>query len=328
MKILVGDIGGTKTLLQVAEFTPDNHCHVLREHAYASDHPDPMQIFRHFLQGAPAVDAACFGVAGPVTGDAAHQQAQVTNLPWRLDNAALAAELNIPRVRLINDFQAVGYAIESLKDRDVVVLQGGEPQPQGTRALIGAGTGLGEGLLVWHNDHYEVLASEGGHVDFAPQDGTQAQLLEYLSRQYDHVSYERVVSGPGLVNIYTFLRQAKPGAESADLARAMREGDPAAAISEFALWREDELAQQTLTQFVRIYGAQAGNLALTTLARGGVYIAGGIAPKIIDFMNSNDFLQAFNSKGRMQPLMQSIPVKVILNSRVGLIGAATVARRL
>lgn len=327
MWILAADIGGTKTLLQITEISATG-ASTIHERRYPSEeYADPLPIFLDFLQDQGPIDAACLGVAGPVQSGPSKDVARVTNLPWRLDSAALAEALRIPRVRLINDFQAVGYAIDALTEKDLVVLQAGEERRHGVRAVIGAGTGLGEGYLVWQTDHYEVMASEGGHVEFAPQDDLQAGLLDYLRGLYGHVSYERVLSGPGLVSIYDFLRTRNPEAESPELKQAMGSDDPAAAISEFA-WRKDDLAQQALTMFVNIYGAQAGNLALTLLAHGGVYVAGGIAPKIIDFLDSGHFLNAFNGKGRMEPLMRKMPVKVILNPHAGLIGATVAAGRL
>ena len=328
MRVLAADIGGTKTLLQLAEFEQHRY-EIIDERRYTSlDYADPIEIIRGFLEGRPQVEAACFGVAGPVHGDGEHQWARITNLPWHLHTGHLAQRLNVPRLQLINDFQAVGYSVELLQESDLMTLQEGREQPGGVRAVIGAGTGLGEGYLVWTGDHYEVMGSEGGHVDFAPQDDVQAELLAFLRQRHPHVSYERVLSGPGLVNIYSFLRHRDPAAESPQLALALAEGHPAAAISQFALKAGDPLARQALAMFVRIYGAQAGNLALTLLARGGVYIAGGIAPKIIEFLRSEHFLLAFNDKGRMEEITRAIPVRVIVNPRAGLIGAAAAGARL
>ena len=328
MKALAADIGGTKTLLRLVEYSGDEPT-VVDEKRYASGNfPHPLPMFEDFLESQGQVDAACFGVAGPVSDEQGEQTARVTNLPWNLNTAVLKDELNIPKMRLINDFQAIGYAIEELGEKDLTTLQTGTPVTHGARAVIGAGTGLGEGGLTWSGDHYEVLGSEGGHVDFAPTDDTQLELLRFLRGRYERVSYERVLSGPGLSNIYSFVRERNPKAENPDLAQAMRDGDAPAAITEFALWREDKLARQAVDIFVKIYGAQAGNIALTWLAHGGVYIAGGIAPKIVDFLDSDLFLEAFLGKGRMRELLESIPVRVVLNPKVGLVGAAAAASRL
>jgi glucokinase len=242
-------------------------------------------------------------------------------------SADLGKHLNIPAVRLVNDFQAVGYGIDALADDDFLTLQAGEPAPRGPRAILGAGTGLGTCIAYWAGDHYETVASEGGHADFAPADKTQLRLWHCLHEKYGHVSWERLVSGPGLVNIFQCLRHdCEPGDA---LAQALADADdPAAVISRFALEHRDPLAGQALDLFVTLYGAQAGNLALTVLATGGVYVAGGIAPKIRDALTNGRFLQAFTAKGRMGGLLQQIPVRVVLNPQVGLLGARLAAVRL
>ncbi|MDE2088415.1 MAG: glucokinase [Gammaproteobacteria bacterium] len=332
MKVLAGDIGGTKTLLLIAECR-GRDCSALFERRYASAaYPGLTPMVQAFLGAAGksgrGLGDACFAVAGPVTTSEQGQYAKTTNLPWEIDQRALSAALDIPRLRLINDFQAVGYGIEALEPRDLEVLQRGLPQPGGPRAVLGAGTGLGTGLLLWQDDHYEALPSEGGHADFAPCDEQQIELLRYLRREHEHVSWERVLSGPGLVNLYAFLRDTGGARESPALRRAMQRGDAAAAISRHALAGRDPLAGQALDLFVRLYGAQAGNVALGFLATGGVYLAGGIAAKIIERLRAGALVRAFNDKGRMAPLLSSMPVRVILNPRVGLLGAALAASRL
>lgn len=321
--LLAGDIGGTKTLLQLAE-TGGN---VLAERRFDSPvYAGLNEIVAEFLRqsSAPAIAGACFGVAGPVTGG----RASITNLPWRIDAAAISAQIGIPQVRLINDFQAVAYGIEALESHDLETLQAGEPQEHGVRAVIGAGTGLGEGFMVWQGECYEALPSEGSHADFAPADALQTELLRHLAARHGHVSYERLVSGPGLVNIFDFLRARERGEATPELRAAMAAGDPAAAISRYALAGDDPLASRALDLFVRIYGAEAGNLALKVLARGGVYLAGGIAPQIIAKLKDGTLLHAFADKGRFAGLLRTIPVHVVLNPQVGLLGAARVAERL
>ncbi|HUX65007.1 glucokinase [Sulfuricella sp.] len=320
--LLAGDIGGTKTLLRLSE-----EGRVLTERrfesaAYAGLEP----IIAEFLRDCPShsIASACFGVAGPVDGG----QANITNLPWRIDAAAIAAEFGITQVQLINDFQAVAYGIEALGADDLLTLQAGVPLERGVRAVIGAGTGLGEGFMVWQGDHYEALPSEGSHADFAPADMWQAELLRYLAARFGHVSYERLASGPGLANIFNFLCDSEEGRASQELLAAIREGDPSAAISRFALAGNDRLAAEALDLFIRIYGAEAGNLALKVLARGGVYVAGGIAPQIIEKLKDGRFLKAFADKGRYAELLATIPVHVVLNPNVGLMGAERVAGRL
>ncbi len=329
MRVLAGDIGGTKTILQIADIFPNNF-RVVHEQTYESrNYPEFLPLAKEFLKSATAridliLASACFGVAGPVTG----REARTTNLPWRIDADACARELKINNISLINDFQAIGYGVEGLSDADLVELQQGREQRGGVRAVIGAGTGLGEGLLVSRGDRYEILPSEGGHVDFAPTDEIQIELWKFLRARHERVTYERVVSGPGLEAIYAFLSERSPREVSADLTAAIAAGDGAAQISQYAIEKKNPLATQALEIFCGVYGAQAGNLALTCLATGGVYVAGGIAPKIISFLKEGAFMRAFRNKGRMAPLLESIPVRVIMNPKVGLIGAAMMAERL
>jgi len=329
--ILAGDIGGTKTLLQVAE-VEGNHVHVLGEQRFDSAaFPGLVPVVQTFLQTFSdsdiqpnAIQSACFGVAGPING----RQASLTNLPWKLDADAIAEACSLVHVTLINDFEAIGYGIAALQPEDFVVLQQGKPVAQGMQVVLGAGTGFGVCFLAWCNDRYQVLPSEGGHMDFAPADESQAGLLHFLRQTLGHVSFERIVSGPGLVAIYRFLREQTAETESLELKRAIQSGEAAAAIAEFAVSGKDAVAASALDMFVRIYGAQAGNLALAVLARGGVYVAGGIAPKIISKMRGGGFMQAFLDKGRYRDMLSGLPVQVIMNEKVGLMGAALVASRL
>lgn len=330
--VLAGDIGGTKTLLQLVQVGDDGTFHAVYERRFDSPvHEDFNALVQEFLYAAefiPAaaqpISAACFGVAGPIHG----HHAKITNLPWRIDAGAVGAEFGIPGVHLINDFAAVGFGIEALRADDIATLQAGAPEPQGTCVVLGAGTGLGEGMLLWRDGQYQALPSEGGHVDFAPLDTDQIGLLRYLQPLYGHVSYERILSGSGLVKIYEYV--VDTGLETATplFRTTFQQGDPAAVISEFGMDGRDPAAVRALDMFVAIYGAQAGNLALTLLATGGVYVAGGIAPKIIAKLKSGGFVNAFNAKGRFAALMQNIPVRVVMNPKVGLLGAARVASRL
>lgn len=320
--LLAGDIGGTKTLLRLSRGGT-----ILREQRFESAaFPGLHAMLAAFLDGTDggAPQSACFGVAGPVQG----RRAQVTNLPWSVEADDLAARFGMARVTLINDFQAVAYGIEMLGEADLLTLQAGQPAPHAPRAVIGAGTGLGEGYLTWQGDHYHAWPSEGSHADFAPADELQAGLWRWLKQRHGHVSWERVVSGPGLVAIYDFLRERKEYPESAQLAAALREGDPAAAISAHALQHGDPLADAALGLFVAAYGAEAGNLALKVLSVGGVYLAGGIAPKIAGRLKEGGFLRAFRAKGRFAGLLESFPVHVVLNPEVGLLGAENMAGRI
>lgn len=326
--MLAGDIGGTKTLLGVAECT-ESQVRTIATRRYESRSWSRLSdVAKEFLAAFPAaargIQAACFAVAGPVIEHEAGQRAKVTNLPWEIDSRALARTLGIARVRLINDFQAVGYGIEALRTEDFITLQPGWAHPRGVRAVLGAGTGLGEGLLVWCGDRYEALASEGGHVDFAPADDLQIELLRYLRRKYGRVSAERVLSGPGLAEIRAFLSVREKGGGGT----AAAVPDDPAAISAAALAGADPLAVQALELFVRLYGTHAGNLALTVLATGGVYLAGGIAPKIVAKLRDGAFIDAFNDKGRMRALTETMPVHVVMNPDAGLLGAALIASRL
>lgn len=331
MKILAGDIGGTKTLLQLLDVSERRQV-MVQEHRYDShQYEDLLPMVQDFLAQAALSslpDTACFGVAGPVTETPQGQQANITNLPWQLDSERLSTALGIPRLRLINDFMAIGYSIEALKDSDLTVLHHADPIERAPRMVLGAGTGLGTAQLLWCGHGYEVFASQGGHADFAPGDEQQLALLQYLLQHREHVAYEDVLSGPGLVRIYQFMRQAHPYDEPAELTRQMQNGDAAAAVAQFALEHGDENARRALTMFADIYAAQAGNLALINLAYGGVYLAGGIAPKVLPVLDTQRVRDAFTRKGKMSALMQDIPLYVIRNTKAGVLGAAQAAQRL
>lgn len=331
MSLLAADVGGTKTLLALAE-DGDDGIRLTRERRYDSRaYPGFEAMLTDFLAGlGPArrdIERACFAVAGPVITAEDSEMARVTNLGWRLDNRRLAAELALPAVRLINDFQAVGHAIERLGENDLVVLQPGRPRAAGPRTVLGAGTGLGTALLAWDGAHYRVQPTEGGHVDFAPNGALQLDLLAWLAQRHGHVSIERLLSGPGLAAIHEYLCARWPERVDADLARRMQTQDAAAAVTEHALTHSETLAGEALALFVAIYGAHAGNLALLTLPYGGLYIAGGIAPRILPRLADGRFMAAFNAKGRMAHLTAEIPVAVVINPRVGLLGAASFAAR-
>jgi glucokinase len=328
MKLLAGDIGGTNSRLMLVDNT-NNEMRVETQLTFPSEEfTDLLPIIEAFMQqvdGDTQVDAACFAVAGPVREDSA----RVTNLPWRLRKAALAQALNIEAVALINDFESIGYGIGRLSGSDLSVIQAGHPEHHGRRALIGAGTGLGQALLIWQDGHYVPWPTEGGHVDFAARDELQVALWRYLHKQHGFVNYELVLSGSGLVRIFEFLRQHGEYVETDEMQQAMQSDEhQAAVISRFAMEKNDALANACMDLFVAIYGAQAGNFGLNCLATGGVYIAGGIAPKIIDKLHQGEFLKAFHEKGNMSHLMHDMPVKVITNEQVGLLGAADYAARL
>jgi glucokinase len=262
------------------------------------------------------------GVAGPVR----HGRSEATNLPWVIDSQEIARQLNLPRIGLINDWEAGAYGIVALEATDFETLNLGT-DVEGNRAIIAAGTGLGEVGLFWDDKEYRPFASEGGHVDFAPRNNIEMDLLDYLLKRHSRVSVERVISGPGLLNLYQFLKDTGRGEEPAWLIDQMRQKDPPTVITENALHGKSSLCSQALDLFVSLYGAEAGNLALKVMATGGVYLGGGIAPKIVAKLKEPVFMNAFTAKGRMKPLLQAIPVRVILNPKVALLGAARYALR-
>lgn len=337
--LLAGDIGGTKTILRLVESSARESMQTLSEERYPSrDFPDLVPMVQQFLTVAktPTPQKACFAIAGPIVNNTA----KLTNLTWFLDTKRLEQELEIPTISLINDFAAVGYGILGLQPADLYTLQPGKPQPSAPIAVIGAGTGLGQGFLIQQQDSYQVFASEGGHADFAPRSELEFQLLKYLLDKHDiqRISVERVVSGQGIVAIYQFLRDRlqSNNSEVGQIVKSWEQQighrektvDPAAAIATAALEKRDALSEQTMQLFVEAYGAEAGNLALKLLPYNGLYVAGGIAAKNLALLQSGSFLRAFTGKGRMNSLLESIPVHIVLNSRVGLIGAAIAAARL
>lgn len=329
--ILGCDLGGTNVRLRVAHCDPGQTPATMAEQQYRSaDYPSLEAVLTHFLssQGlAPgAIAYACVAVAGPVQRDGAQQRSPLTNLPWIVDSAVLSATIGLPRVEIINDFEAIGYGLDALGPADLLTLQEGEPLAHAPRALIGAGTGLGQALLVWHRDGYRVIGTEGGHADFAPRDDLQIALLQYLRQQQQHVSYEDVVSGPGLERIFAFL-ESYAEFDGSPLTPETGDTELAAAIGRAAAEGKHPLAAAAVDLFLSVYGAQAGNLALTSMARGGVYVAGGIAPKLGPLMASGRFLAAFSDKGRMAHLMPRFPVHVVRNTDLGLAGATLLACR-
>jgi glucokinase len=320
--ILAGDAGGTKTLL--ALFEPGDGAPVLvREATVPSREFDSLEaIVERFLAAGPRgnITAACVGIAGPVVDG----RAVTPNLPWVVDERRLAAAIPAPRVRLLNDLEATAHGIWALGEDELVSLQSGALRG-GNLAVIAAGTGLGEAIVVIDGGRRTVIATEGGHVDFGPRGELEEDLLRYLRKELGRVSYERVLSGPGLVNIYRCLRDTGVAGESSQTAALMAARDPAAVISELGLDGADRLCAMALAVFVSVYGAEAGNLALKALAVGGVIVAGGIAPRILPALRAGSFVAAFRDKGRLSSLMETIPVLVVLNPKTALLGAARVA---
>lgn len=325
---LAGDIGGTKTVLAIFESSGDA-LRKIREETFPSQSYTAFDtILGEFLEKeSPSnLRAICLGVAGTVIDGRSH----ATNLPWNLDEAELAAQRGVPRVKILNDLEAAAYGVLHLRADQLCVLQAGSRGKRaGNVAVIAAGTGLGEAMLYWDGAHYQPIASEGGHADFGPTTRLEAELWEYLSAKFGgHVSWERVLSGPGVHNIYSFLRDCGHGTESREVEERMATGDPNAAIAEFGLAGTDPLCVRTLEILASIYGAEAGNMALRYVAYGGVIVAGGVAPKLLPALQKGEFTRAFSAKGRLRSFLETIEVSVALDPRAPLIGAAHYAMRL
>jgi len=318
--ILAGDVGGTKVHLALYDFTNGNLKYSRDERYPAKDYSGLEEIVREFL-AADTVSSACFGVPGPVRDG----RLRLTNLPWTLDSRELAKNLSIDHVFLINDLEANGYGVAELKADQIYTLSEGDPGQIGNRALIAAGTGLGEGILAWNGKQHIPMPSEGGHSDYAPRNEDEIDLLRYLKQKYNgRISFERVVSGMGFTNIYDFLRDVRGMDEPAWLRDRMAAEDPNAVITELGLAAKSEICEKTLDMFVSAYGAEAGNLALKVLSIGGLYIGGGIAPRILEKLKDGTFIRSFTDKGRLSQLLINMPVRVILESRA-LLGAAAYA---
>ena len=332
--VLAGDIGGTNTRLALFEVGLTDPLFTQKYPSAA--HTGPDVIIEKFLAAARAgsprlerpPERACLGIAGPVEGNVC----RATNLPWVVDGRALSQKLGIARVRLVNDFYAAALGSVTVPADKLAALGGGPRDPHGPVAVMGAGTGLGQAFLLWsHADNnYQVVPSEGGHVDFAPRTGLESELLRFLTAKYGRVSYERVLSGHGLVDLYAFLSEepAFRALQKPETVAALATHDPAAVISQRALDGSDTICGAALAIFCSVMGALAGNLALTVLATGGVFVAGGIAPRVLPFLQKGLFRDGFERKGRLQALVARIPAFVVTHSEPGLLGAATVAATL
>ena len=328
--ILAGDIGGTKTILALVICEQERVSTVVEQIFKSKEYRGLENIIQEFLSSdsvksltAP-IRGACFGVAGPVVDEISI----TSNLPWVIAVPKLRTLLNIETVTLINDLEATAYGIPTLSASELFDLNEAATSRTGNAALIAAGTGLGEAMLYWDGHSHHPIASEGGHGDFAPRDELEIELLKYLLKHFGHASYERVLSGPGLFNIYSFLRDSGYGDEPTWLKDALKTQDAAATITRAAQERKNELCVKTLDLFTSLYGAEAGNLALKFMALNGVYVGGGIAPKILDELRDGAFLKAFHEKGRLSDVMKTIPVRVIMNPKAALFGAARYAHLL
>jgi len=319
--ILAADVGATNTRIGFFESSNGKLQPKLIRKFRNRDYTGLEASLDEFLTSGSRVDYACFGVAGPVV----EGKVELTNCAWVVDQSKLMVRLSTKHVSLLNDMEATGYGIAQLGNEDLLVLNNGAPDESSAAALIAAGTGLGEAVLHGNGSARVPLPSEAGHADFAPNNEAEAELLRYLRPRFHHVSWDRVLSGPGLLLIYEFLRDTGRGTEQPAVAEQIRTGDPGAAISAAAMAGTCELCTQALDLFAGIYGAESGNLALRSLARGGVYIGGGIAPKIRQKLQDGTFMRAFLNKGRMRSLVESIPVYLILAEQIALFGAAAFA---
>ncbi len=317
--ILAGDIGATHSRLAAFE-TEGNRLQCAVEKIYLSqEHAGLAEIVTHFTrtEGIPA-QSACFGVAGPVRGG----RSKISNLSWTIDSRELASLLKLRSVGLINDLEAFAYGLDALESKDFITLSEGAGEAEGNIAVVSASTGLGEAGLYWDGYRHHPFACEGGHVEFAPKSDAEIELLRYLMKKYDHVSYERILSGPGIRNIYEFLRDTGKEEEPAWLREQLASAqDVPALISELALTNKAAICDRTLTIFVSIFGSETGNCALKFMSTGGIFVT-GIAGKIVPKMKEPVFLESFLNKGRMRTLLQDIPVKIVLNDDSGLLGAA------
>ena len=322
--ILAGDIGGTNARLAAFE-TEGSRLLCVVEKVYPSkEHNGLPEIVADFVktEGIPA-RSACFGVAGPVRGG----RSKISNLPWVIDSRELATQLRLRTVGLINDLEALAYGLEMLESKDFVTISEGARDADGNMAVVSAGSGLGEAGLYWDGFRHHPFACEGGHTEFAPKNDVEIELLEYLMKKYghQHVSYERILSGPGVQNVYEFLRDTGKEEEPAWLKETLAEArDVPALISELALSNKAPICDRTLSIFVSVFGSEAGNCALKFMGTGGVFVA-GIAGRIVPKLKGPAFMDSFLDKGRMKSLLETVPVKIVLNDDSGLIGAARFA---
>jgi glucokinase len=320
--ILAGDVGGTKIHLGLYRAAQGGLIATADRVYPTRDYPNLETVIRDFLNGESRVAAACCGVPGPVFDGISRP----VNIPWEIHEQALTAVMQGAPVRLLNDLEATAWGTLHLTAAETVVLQPGQArQMPANMVVIAAGTGLGEAGLVRIRDGWHVVACEGGHTDFGPRGEEQEQLLRFLAREFDHVSFERLVSGPGLHNIYRFVVSRAPAQEPGWLVERLRTEDPSAVIGEVGVAGTEPNCARALALFTAIYGAEAANLALKYLALGGVYVCGGIAPKILPALREGGFIRAFLAKGRLRSTLEQIPVRVSLNENVGLLGAAHVA---
>lgn len=320
--ILGGDVGATKTHLALFEIK-DKRKWVADEKFKSREHESLIAIVRQFLSKHSAkIEKVCFGVPGVVINGRCHP----TNLPWVVEADEISKELGIKSVQLINDLEANAYGIGCLSPDELVILNQGK-KLNGNQAIISAGTGLGQAGIFWNGSEHIPFATEGGHASFAPVNEIEISLLQYLKKEFDHISFERILSGSGLVRLYQFLIESGHETEKEDLKKAIKEGDSPRMITDFGSRGVSRACKKALQLFVSIYGSEAGNLAMKMLAIGGLYIGGGIAPKILKEMKEGEFMRRFTAKGRMKTFLSEIPVSVIMNENTALLGTAEYARK-
>lgn len=322
-KYLAGDIGGTKTLLGVFSHQGDRMVIEREEKFINKDFPTLEAIIDKFLAGEK-VRSACFGIAGPVQNGVC----SMVNLPWVVDSGKISREFRFEKTFLINDLLANAYGISVLGEKNLYVLQKGRESPKENQGLISVGTGLGFCALFYHNGERVPSASEGGHGDFAPRNEDEVELFRYLKKQYGHVSSERVLSGSGLTSIYRFLIEVKGERATQQELDLINSDNLTKKIVELGNLGESKLCEKALEWFCSLYGAEAGNFALMTLALGGIFIGGGIAPRIMNVLKKGDFMKAFSDKGRLSDLLLQVPVKIILEEKTALHGAAVYSKKM
>lgn len=323
MIILAGDVGGTKTNMAFYQIQNDQLVAVVEAQYPSREFTNFDDLIQKFLsEHKLRANAACFGVAGPCQ----HGRCKAMNLPWVLDESELKAFLKIDGVRVINDLEATAYGVTVLPPDEFAVIQAGTEDPCGHAAVIAAGTGLGEAGLLWDGTRHRPFACEGGHSDFAPRNREDVGLFQFLENEFKHVAWERVLSGPGLHNLYRYLCTVPDAKPSPVVADEMKLADPSAVISRAAFANRCPVCVAALNLFVSLYGAEAGNLVLKMMATGGLYIGGGIAPKVLSALQSGLFCQAFSDKGRLKTMLDQVPIKVILSDKAALLGAAQCAR--
>ncbi|MCA9744039.1 glucokinase [candidate division KSB1 bacterium] len=321
--ILAGDIGGTNVRFALFDHHHGVFVRKVIEKYQSNDFADLPEAVLHFLKSHSAsITSAAFGVPGPIIDGMAHS----TNLPWRVDSKMMARALTTERVKVVNDLVAMTAAIPYLRDSDVRILHAGEPDKDAsTFAVVAPGTGLGQGYLHKNGPQFSALPSEGGHADFAPNTLEQVELLSYLMKKFGHVSFERVLSGPGLLNIYAFLKETGKATEPSALQDELESDSPGKTITRHALSGEYEICVRAVDLFAQVLGAQAGNMVLTLMATGGIYLGGGIVPQLHEHLTSTGMLSAYLNKGRLSYLVEKTPLKVICDDTVALTGAASFA---